>query len=120
MGAVTATTEVGAIDASSAKVWWKLVTLAGQSSYYDEDQKQTDGTDPCLAHGQPDPKQPGRTDPLVNGKCVVCNATLPCLYDILSDPYEQHNVAAQHPDVVARLSTVITDSNDMYAEKTLP
>ena len=29
----------------------------------------------------------GRTDPIVTG-CPVCNATLPCLYDVLSDPLE--------------------------------
>jgi hypothetical protein len=47
----------------------------------------------CLQGKQPDPKQPGRTDPIVNGmaqlkssdnSCPVCNATMPCLYDILA------------------------------------
>ena len=45
----------------------------------------------CLAARQPDPKQPGRTDAIVNGMaqihsesgaCPVCNATMPCLYDV--------------------------------------
>jgi len=49
---------------------------------------------------------PGRTDALVNG-CPVCNATLPCLYDIIADPLERNNVAAANPGVVARLAAAL-------------
>lgn len=34
----------------------------------------------------------------------MCNATAPCLYDVLGDPGETRNVAAAHPAVVARLA----------------
>merc|ERR1712125_13087 len=110
---VTPTTEASIIETTGAKQWWKLVTLAGQSNYYTTDAKQTAGSDPCLAHRQPDPPQPGRTDALVNG-CPVCNATRPCLYDILADPLEQHNVANDHPDVVARLAPILDAYNEHY------
>jgi len=54
----------------------------------------------CLQARQPDPHQPGRTDPIVNGmaqlkssdnNCPVCNATMPCLYDILAVRSPVHN-----------------------------
>ena len=82
---VTPTTETSIIDASSRSQWWKLIVLAGQSNYYDPNNTRYDGTDPCLAGRQPDPPMPGRTDSLVNG-CPVCNATMPCLYDLLVRP----------------------------------
>eukprot|EP01052_Picozoa_sp_SAG31_P017653 SAG31_NODE_1217_length_9319_cov_20.281345_4_plen_145_part_00 len=100
--AVTPTTEVSAIDTSNPKRWWKLIVLAGQSNYYTPNNTRLDGTDVCLAGRQPDPAMPGRTDALVNG-CPVCNLTFPCLYDIIVDGSESHNIASQHPDVVARL-----------------
>jgi hypothetical protein len=102
----TPTTEASVVEASSPTTWWKLITLAGQSNYYDENNTRTDGADPCLAARQPDPPMPGRTDSLVAG-CPVCNATQPCLYELLADPQERSNVASAHPDVVARLAAVL-------------
>lgn len=110
----TPTTEASIIETTESKQWWKLVTLAGQSNYYTPDAKQIAGSDPCLAQRQPDPPQPGRTDPLVNGACAVCNATHPCLYDILADPLEKSNVAKDHGDVVARLAPILDAYNDHY------
>ena len=110
---LTPTTEVSLIDVSNSSRWWKLVTLAGQSVYYDEDQKETKGTDPCLEGRQPDPPQPGRTDALVSG-CPVCNLTKPCLYDILQDPSERNNVAAEYPDVVSRLQPSVLKFQESY------
>lgn len=64
-------TEVSIVDASDPKRWWKLITLAGQSGYYTTNATQIHGNamsdTVCLASKQPDPKQPGRTDPIVNG-----------------------------------------------------
>ena len=110
--AVTPTSEVAVIDTSenASGHWWKLVTLAGQSNYYTRNQSTivpANATLPCLSGAQPDPPQPGRTDPIVNGACVVCNATHPCLFDILNDPSEQVNVAADHPDRVQHLSALV-------------
>lgn len=118
---VTPTSEAGIFETSPER-WWKLVTLAGNSNYYTENATQITATsDPCLAGRQADPPQPGRTDQLVNGPahaektgCPVCNATMPCLYDILHDPMEENNVAASHPDVVARLQPVLAAYNDHY------
>eukprot|EP01062_Namystynia_karyoxenos_P043778 TRINITY_DN3205_c0_g1_i1.p1 TRINITY_DN3205_c0_g1~~TRINITY_DN3205_c0_g1_i1.p1 ORF type:complete len:545 (+),score=180.56 TRINITY_DN3205_c0_g1_i1:90-1637(+) len=116
----TPTTEVSIIDASAAQgPWWKLVTLAGDSVYYTPDAKQLKPNTTCLAGRQPDPPMPGRTDALVSG-CPVCNATAPCLFDVLADPSEQANVAAQHPDVVARLTAALAGYNHIYASKSLP
>eukprot|EP00935_MAST-01C_sp_MAST-1C-sp1_P002256 g2256.t1 len=98
--------------------WWKLVTLAGQSNYYAPNQSSIKPTDPCLAGKQDDPKQPGRTDAIVTG-CPVCNATSPCLYDILNDPMEQHNLAAQHPDVVASLAAALDKTLAYYTQQSL-
>lgn len=115
---LTPTTESSIIEATPA-TWWKLVNLAGNSNYYGKNDTQTPGTDPCLAACQPDPVEPGRTDPIVNG-CPVCNATHPCLYDLLVDPLEQHNVAAQHMDVVSRLLPTLVASNDHYVSGRIP
>ena len=122
----TPTTEAGIIEATSPTSWWKLVTLAGQSNYYSANKTETPGTDPCLAGRQPDPPQPpgpfgaGRTDPLVNGGCAICNATSPCLYDVLADPSERVNLAAKHPDVVGRLAALLNASNRPYVTGSLP
>ena len=133
--AVTVVTEVSAIEVvddeedTSADVegggggegqrrFWKLIVLAGQSNTYTKAGEQLNGTMPCLAARQPDPPQPGRTDPIVNGPahdeghaCAVCNASFPCLFDVLSDAQETTNVAARHPDIVARLAKAIAAAN---------
>ena len=121
---ITPTSEAGIVDTAPAGAggegkWYKLVTLAGQSVYYSETANQTDGTDDCLKARQPDPPQPGRTDPIVNG-CPVCNATSPCLYEILSDPSEKINVASSHPDVVATLAPLLAMYNDAYVTGRIP
>jgi hypothetical protein len=41
----------------------------------------------------------------------VCNATLPCLFEILSDPSESTNVAADHPETVERLVAAVDAAN---------
>ncbi len=105
--AVTPTTEVSVIDASSSTRWWKLIILAGQSNYYTINNTHISGTDLCLEARQPDPPMPGRTDSLVNG-CPVCNESSPCLYDVKADPTETKNVAVSNPDVVARLSEALS------------
>ena len=66
-----------------------------------------------MAKCQKDPPQAGRTDALVNG-CPVCNLTSPCLYDILNDPGERHNLAPQYPDVVHRLTAELNKSLAWY------
>jgi hypothetical protein len=81
--------------------------LAGQSNYYTINNTHISGTDLCLEARQPDPPMPGRTDSLVNG-CPVCNESSPCLYDVKADPTETKNVALSNPDVVARLSEVLS------------
>lgn len=107
--AVTPMTETAIIEITSDGTWWKLVTLAGQSNRYTTSGDQVPGQDPCLSGAQPDPYEPGRTDPIVNGPgkggkgCPVCNSSFPCLYSLLDDPSESNNVAKGYPDVVGRL-----------------
>ena len=38
------------------------------------------------------------------GDCAVCSDAKPCLFSILDDPSERHNLASQLPEVVAQLS----------------
>ena len=76
---------------------------SGQSNYYLPNATQVPGTDPCLAGRQPDPVQPGRTDPIVNGRCPICNTSHPCLFDVLNDPTETKNVATSHVRVDATM-----------------
>ena len=110
----TPTTEVGIIEATPAH-FWKLLTLSGQSVFYTPNNTQSAGSDPCLASSQPRPRQPGRgaafTGNVQRQGCPVCNITLPCLYDLLTDPGETTNVATQHPDVVRRLLPPLAESN---------
>jgi len=118
---LTPTSEVSLIDVSNSSRWWKLVTLAGQSTYADEDAKKIKGTDPCLEGSQPEPPQPvppRSTDKIVSG-CPVCNSTKPCLYDILQDPSERNNVAAEFPDVVKRLQPSVLKFQVPYVTGTL-
>ena len=117
--AITPTTEVSVIDASSTR-WWKLIFLAGQSNYYTTNNTHVSANDPCLEARQPDPPMPGRTDGLVNG-CPVCNESSPCLYDVSegADPTETKNVAAANPEIVARLSKVLL-SYKVYITGHLP
>ena len=110
---LTPTSEVSLIDVSEPSKWWKLVTLAGQSNYYDENQTIIPGNDHCLDSCQPDPPQPGRTDPIVTG-CPVCNASTPCLYSILEDPSERNNVAHAFPDVVERMQKSVLKFQQSY------
>jgi len=113
-------TETAVIEVGSDGKWWKLITLAGQSIVYTTPGNQTACNDPCLAARQPDPPEPGRTDPIVNGPgkggkgCPVCNATKPCLYSLLEDPSETYNVADAHPDVVERLVVPLVASVTPY------
>ena len=119
---LTPTTEVGIIEATPER-FWKLITLAGQSVYYTPNNTQTPGTDPCLESSQPPPPQPGRGSVFTHGNgqgCPVCNITHPCLYDVLADPAETTNVAAQHPNVVARLLPPLAESNQQYVTGHLP
>jgi uncharacterized sulfatase len=43
----------------------------------------------------------------------------PQLYDLLSDPHEEHNLAAQHPDVVERLAEKIAKWWPVIERKTI-
>ena len=121
---ITVVTEVSAIEvvrrSDGAVEMWKLVTLAGQSNYYDRTGRQLNATDRCLDGRQPDPPQPGRTDPIVNGPaahereaCPVCNSTLPCLYELVADPTETSNHAADATlaERVAHLAAAIAAAN---------
>jgi len=118
---ITPTSEAGIFEIDGGK-WWKLVTLAGNSNWYTENNTEIPVTsDPCLDGAQKDPAQPGRTDGIVNGpaqsegqKCPVCNYTMPCLYDILADPREEHNLAVDHPDIVERLRPILDTYNQHY------
>eukprot|EP00039_Didymoeca_costata_P013891 m.217870 g.217870 ORF g.217870 m.217870 type:complete len:625 (-) comp15892_c1_seq26:1294-3168(-) len=111
---ITAVTEASIIYTMSSTSWMKLVTLAGQSNYYSTNATQIPGNDTCLEARQPDPPQPGRTDPIVNGKCPVCNSTNPCLYDILADPSETKNIAGDHPDIISMLAPILAESLKAY------
>ena len=87
---------------------------------YAANASQTPAESACLAGRQPDPTQPGRTDPVVtHDDCPVCPATAPCLFDVLGDPEEKHNVAAQHPDGVRRLAGALDDASLYYVTGSL-
>ena len=57
---------------------------------------------------------------MTKGDCVVCNATRPCLYELLADPSETTNVADAHPEVVAALSAALAAASTYYVSGTLP
>lgn len=83
---------------------YKLVLGAGQSYFDDRHGNHNEpgaahptGQLPCLTGAAPAPPGPG-VDPIINGACAVCNATVPCLFDVVADPGETKNIAAQHPE----------------------
>ena len=90
---------------------------------------QINGSGPCLAGRQPDPKQPGRTDPIVNGPalhereaCPICNESVPCLFELMADPSETSNRAGEpaQAERVARLADAIAHANaNAYVSGTL-
>jgi hypothetical protein len=121
------TTESSIIDTISPE-GFKLINLVGPSRYYQTDQTAIDPADPtvighlpCLSSSQPQPTGPG-VDPILNcvnatgngpgtshniSCCAVCSLEQPCLFAIRTDPAETTNIAAQHPEVVARLSALL-------------
>eukprot|EP01047_Picozoa_sp_COSAG01_P006449 COSAG01_NODE_233_length_20982_cov_14.774458_8_plen_151_part_00 len=71
---------------------WYPPTLGSSDTHINVDPTQW----PCIApwvHG---------IMPL--GACAVCSAAKPCLFDILHDPAERFNVAAEQPVIVALLA----------------
>ena len=42
--------------------------------------------------------------PAENSTVVTCSEKAPCLYDVVADPSERADIAAGHPDVVARMA----------------
>ena len=122
--AITPITEASIIHVVRSPVsgvvhFYKLITKAGNSVYYDAaTSAQIAANDTCLAKSQGDPAEPGRTDPILNcikgPCCAVCNATMPCVYDLLADPREASNVAVAHPEVIALLAPILAASNDHY------
>lgn len=90
-------------------IWgdYKLLTLGGQSNYYDKDSNHIMPYNlTCLSSSQP--PEPKGTDSPVSG-CVVCNSTNPCLFDIINDPNETTSIAADKPDIVARLQAKLNE-----------
>ena len=117
---LTPTSEVAIIDSSNRDRWFKLVTLAGQSQYYNPNQTAVIPHDTCLQARQPDPPQPGRTDPIITGSdCPVCNASHPCLFSLLDDPRETTNLAQDHPSVVKRLQRAVESFQTSYVSGSL-
>ena len=47
--------------------------------------------------------------------CYACSPQHPCLYDVLQDPSETHNVAASNPKVVAQMANVLSQFQRPYA-----
>eukprot|EP00658_Telonema_sp_P-2_P003173 TRINITY_DN11165_c0_g1_i1.p1 TRINITY_DN11165_c0_g1~~TRINITY_DN11165_c0_g1_i1.p1 ORF type:complete len:124 (-),score=21.71 TRINITY_DN11165_c0_g1_i1:287-658(-) len=88
--------------------------IRDRSQWYHTNQSAVHG-DPadCLESAQKDPYQPGRTDPLVNG-CPVCNQSLPCLFDLLTDPGEKRNLASEFPEIVRSLAGPIKRWEEYY------
>ena len=89
----------------------KVMTGAYRSNYFLQNGSQIDDVGqavgqapglPCVA-GKPTnnktggvfpPKDPKTHGPLA-GKCLVCSPLLPCLFDVISDESESHNLANQ-------------------------
>lgn len=117
---ITPITEVSLVEVAGVR-WWKLVTLAGKSIFRFRNQTvapdKDDGLE-CLSGHQPDPYEPGRTDEIVSG-CPVCNASSPCLFDLLQDPSERTNLAASHPHVVKRLAAEVAKHQKPYVTGSL-
>eukprot|EP01046_Picozoa_sp_COSAG06_P002328 COSAG06_NODE_82_length_25183_cov_133.214240_6_plen_280_part_00 len=83
---------------------YKLYTSAGQVNWYPPARgynatqiSPAAGTWPCV----------GPKTPFINGKCAICTAQKPCLFDLSADEGERVNLAAKEPAIVKQLAAVL-------------
>lgn len=51
--------------------------------------------------------------------CTVCSTSAPCLFEVLGDPLEKQNVAADNAALVKTMATKLVDFNDPYIPSSL-
>ena len=84
---------------------WKLITTAPSTHWFTRADGHVEDGWPCRAHGTRNASTQGRWE------CEVCSDAQPCLFDIVADPQERHDLAKQYPAIVAKMQAAMPGRN---------